>query len=168
MVSLPPSARTTSSPSPAQMTSSPGVPFSTLAALLPTMVAIRPRQVVSAIPNIQSDAVEVRTTIRASPLGRVVREATHGSGEATPGAPVQTGTSTPFLSTAIEDTSNPSGISEASRVKAITSGLAAVAFGAVVDTLVPNTENPAGAAPAGPRVMITVPPLGGGTEVSTG
>src|SRR5207247_8815026 len=89
---------------------------------------------VAATPKFQMLVLDVRTVSRMSPSARRVRSVTQGSGDAEPGAPVQSGTSVPSLNVWIVVSSSPVGTREASIWKTTTSGLPGVAAGALLST----------------------------------
>src|SRR3990170_6300186 len=170
MTSSPLRPKIRSLPPRATMTSLPLVPMITLLRLVPTLVAGKPLQVGPvARPKFQSLAIEVRTVICTSPSPSSALLETQGSGEAVPGAPLQAGTTTPFLNIWIVFWFSPVGMSEESIRKTRTSGSVVVAGGAVMLTCCPRKPKPVGGVPVvGDSLMDTAPPPGEVTEVSTG
>ena len=120
-------------------------------------------------PNVQSLAAEVSTVSTTLPSGCSTRDWIHGSGAATPDAPVQSGTATAFRNTVTSAASVPAGSRLASSSNSNTNGSSAEAAGASIWIVHPKKLNPSTTSVTPGRSSIrTVPAFGVVTVVSIG
>ena len=123
-------------------------------------------------PKFHALAVEVWTVSWISPSAgpvRVLRLATHGSGEAFSGAPVQSGTKMPPLKSGKLAAVMSSGTIVSSRMNRMISGNCDVPAGALMLTCWPKRWKPGGSGwTISFSMMETLPPTGSVTDVSIG